>query len=125
MRGFREHGGQTVGTERHSDDPAAQHCIVWFERAAAQGCPGAEEGLVDLYSFGDGVGQDKAKAAEWFRRAAEQGRASAQFKLAEVLLEGGAETSAEQGDPRAMNNLAALLRQWWRLAAELGNESAM
>ena len=118
MRGFKEHGGQTVGTESHSDYPAAKHCIVWFDRAAAQGYPEAGESLGDLYSFGDGVGQDKDKAAEWFRRAAEQGRATAQFKLAEVLLEGGAETSAEQGDPRAMNNLAVLL--WWRLAAEQG-----
>jgi hypothetical protein len=45
--------------------------LKWFERAAAQGDPDAQNGLGQMYQDGEGVKQDYAEAAKWFRLAAE------------------------------------------------------
>jgi TPR repeat protein len=48
-----------------------QESLKWFRKAAEQGNPDAEATLGMRYELGDGVEQDYAKAAYWFRRAAE------------------------------------------------------
>jgi TPR repeat protein len=48
-----------------------QEAIKWFRKAAEQGNPDAEDTLGVHYEVGEGVEQDYAKAAYWFRRAAE------------------------------------------------------
>ena len=41
-----------------------------------------------MYMFGDGVKQDEAEAARWFRKAAEQGSAGGQNNLAAMYMTG-------------------------------------
>ena len=62
--------------------------IVETRKAADQGDPDAEFNLGYMYFQGQGVQQDYAEAARWFRKAAEQGDARAQFGLS-VLYDQG------------------------------------
>ena len=48
-----------------------QEALKWFRKAAEQGNPDAEDTLGVHFEVGEGVEQDCAKAAYWFRRAAE------------------------------------------------------
>jgi uncharacterized protein len=48
-----------------------QESLKWFRKAAERGNPDAEATLGMDYEYGEGVEQDYAKAAYWFRRAAE------------------------------------------------------
>jgi TPR repeat protein len=48
-----------------------QESLKWFKRAAEGGNPDAEVELGELYEDGDGVEQNYALAAEWYREAAE------------------------------------------------------
>jgi TPR repeat protein len=48
-----------------------QESLKWFQRAAEGGNPDAQDTLGVCYEFGEGVEQDYAKAAYWFRKAAE------------------------------------------------------
>ena len=41
-----------------------------------------------VYDHGIGVGQDSAKAAEWYKRAAEQSHTGAQFNIAMMYIAG-------------------------------------
>lgn len=101
------------------------------------------------YDDGEGVEQDYAKAAEWYRKAAEQGAAEAQYHLGVLYYEGdGVEQNytktaewyrkaADQGDDEAQNNLGVMyecgegVKQsyqraivWYRKAADQGNAIA-
>ena len=50
------------------------HRVIVLDRLAAdQGYHAAQFNLGVLYANGDGVPQDLAQAAEWYRKAAEQG----------------------------------------------------
>ena len=99
-----------------------------------------------MYYKGEGVPQDYAAAAKWFRRAAEQGDAVAQNNLGVMYHEGKGvarddaaavkwyRLAAEQGDADAQFNLGqaayhngegvpqdyAAAAKWYRLAAEQG-----
>jgi uncharacterized protein len=48
-----------------------QEALKWFKQAAEGGNPDAEVELGDHYQDGDGVEQNYALAAEWYRKAAE------------------------------------------------------
>ncbi|MGE6689874.1 tetratricopeptide repeat protein [Stutzerimonas stutzeri] len=61
--------------------------LDWLERAAAADC-GAQFNLAALYSKGEQVEQDHAKAAYWYRRAAEQGHYPSQARLGYLYLQG-------------------------------------
>ena len=50
-------------------------------QAAEQGNAQAQYNLGVMYEQGQGVRQDVAQAAQWFRKAAEQGFAEAQYNL--------------------------------------------
>ena len=75
---------------------------------------GAQHNLAFLYARGgQGLAQDYAEAAKWYRLAAEQGHAKAQFKLG-VMYDNG--QGVTQDDAEAL--------QWYRKAAEQGYAKA-
>ncbi len=90
---------------------------------AESGNRAAQYVLATMYDAGNGVPQDPAIAAKWYRKAADQGDASAQFALG-VMYSGGQgvardaglavkwfRKSAEQGDSRAQWNLGGMYAQ--------------
>lgn len=81
--------------------------IVDYATRAKAGDANAQVALAVLYAKGDGVPQDYATAASWFRRAAEKGIGRAQYDLG-VLYERG------RGVPLDYNQAVA----WYRKAAE-------
>ena len=78
-----------------------------------------------MYSDGQGVPQDEAKAARWYRKAADQGDAYAQLLLGIEYLRGlgvpkdYAEAirwfrkAADQGDPKARFIIGTIYRKGW------------
>ena len=76
-------------------------------KTAEQGDAEAQFNLGVIYDEGQGVPQDYAEAAKWYRMAAEQGDADAQFILGVMYDEG-------QGVPK--DDTEAV--KWYRLAAE-------
>ena len=85
-----------------------------------------------MYDEGQGVPQDYAEAAKWYRRAAIQGNKAAQHNLG---LIDHAETekwyrrAAEPGNAAARHNLGLMedhsgTETWYRRAAEPGNPAA-
>jgi len=118
-------------------------------KSAEQGDAGAQYNLGLMYHFGEGVHQDYAKAAKWYRRAAEQGDAEAQYYLGLIYYNGWSvqrgyseamkwyRKSAEQGYADAQYNLGfmyyngegvqpdyAKAAKWYRRAAEQGDAEA-
>ena len=102
-----------------------------------------------MYDIGEGVPENDAEAATWYRKAAEQGNDSAQWRLGAMynygwgVPEDDAEAvrwyrlAAEQGHASAQYNLGAMYdygegvpendaeaATWYRKAAEQGNASA-
>jgi len=47
----------------------------WYQKAAAQGHPGAQCNLGGIYASNQGLKQVHAEAVRWYRKAAEQGDA--------------------------------------------------
>ena len=80
---------------------------------AEQGNAREQSKLGWMYSQGNGVVQDFAKAAFWYRKAAEQGDARARSNLGFMYShgEGVAENDAEAA-------------KWYRLAADQGHAKA-
>lgn len=88
---------------------------------ALGGDPAAQTLIGEIYSTGMGVRRDIAKAAEWYGKAAEQNVPEAQFQLAMILLDGGAEfrdpdrsfqlmeSAADAGHRMAQFNFAQML----------------
>jgi len=94
--------------------------LTEFERTQAKAATEAEQGDVDAqyslgvrYHEGQGVNQDCAQAAYWWRRAAEQGYANAQYALGFLYRYG-------QGVTQDYDQAT----QWYRKAAEQGDEDA-
>jgi TPR repeat protein len=130
-------------------DAPSQRVLQETERARA-GDAEAQLSLAILYAKGDGVAQDYAAAAKWFRAAAERGLMRAQYDLG-VLYERGRgvrldhrqavtwyRKAAEQNHPLAQYNLAVAytkgqgVRQnfveaavWYHRAAAQGVVAAM
>jgi len=117
--------------------------LVVLHAQAGQGETEAQVSLGFKYRRGEGVLQDDAAAARWFREAAEQGHAEAQFNLGFHYREGRGvaqddalairwyRRAAEQGDADAQNNLGGMYARgdgvepngpeavrWWTRAAE-------
>jgi TPR repeat protein len=129
-------------------DPARR--IAYYTARANAGDAVAQVALAVLYAKGDGVRQDYATAASWFRRAAEQGVARAQYDLG-VLCEHGRgvpidyvqaakwyRKAAQQNHPLAEYNLAVAYTKgegvgrslsdaavWYHRAAARGVVAAM
>lgn len=132
--------GTSVG---EAPAPVLSAELVDLHAQARQGEAEAQASLGFRYRRGEGVLQDDAAAASWFRAAAEQGHAAAQFNLGFHYREGRGvpqddgrairwyRRAAEQGDADAQNNLAGMYARgdgvapngpeavrWWTLAAE-------
>ena len=100
-----------VLTRRSGTAPAATSAVTGgceedrtyagcLERAKA-GDPRAQFRLAEAYDGGEGVPEDDAAAAEWYRRAAEQGHREAQFQLA-TLYDSGKGVTQDACRGRAM-----------------------
>ena len=123
--------------------------LVSIQRAAEAGSVEAQHALGFMYEYGEGVAQDDAEAAKWYRLAAEAGRIDAQHSLGYMYDEGigvaedDAEAvkwfrrAAEQGHTSSQNNLGfmyfsgegveqdvRLAYMWFVLAASQGNNTA-
>lgn len=92
---------------RHLPRDQAQ-AVYWLSKSAEQGLPGACLYLGMRFNFGNGVQQDKKRAAQLYKKAAVQGWAMAGYLLAMLLLE---EKSKEQRIAGAA---------WLQLAGEQG-----
>ncbi len=77
-----------------------------FKPLAEQGDAAAQFNLGNKYLYGEGVLQDYAEAAKWYRKAAEQGDAEAQTMLGLMYLNG-------EGVPQ--ENVQA--HKWFNLSA--------
>ena len=120
-----------------------------IERAADRGDASAQHLLGLCYSYGQGMPEDDAQAAAWFRKAADQGYAEAQFSLGVSYNYGHGVTqdyvqavmwyrkAAEQGHAQAQTNLGLCYHDgegvaqdfaqavaWYRKAAEQGHANA-
>jgi hypothetical protein len=80
-----------------------------LQAKAKQGDASAQYNLGVIHARGQGVPQDFAEAAKWFRMVAEQGDAGAQYNLGGIYARG-------QGVPRDFAEAA----KWFRMAAEQG-----
>ncbi len=80
---------------------------------AESGDPKCQTLLGVLYATGQGVPQDYAEAAKWYRKAADQGDAKAQFYLGTLYTIG-------QGVPQNSDEAA----RWFRKAADHGDANA-
>lgn len=91
-----------------------------WEKLAGKGSANAQYNLGAIYDSGDGVPENDAEAANWYRKAADQGHVNAQFNLGVMYANGEGVTenaseaaiwyrkAADQGDYRAQYNLGAL-----------------
>ena len=75
-----------IGAGLPRKDPAA--AAKWYERAAAQGVPAAQNNLGLMVSQGRGVKQDMARAIELWQQAAASGHAMAEYNLALMYADG-------------------------------------
>ena len=91
----------------------AEQALADLRARAEQGDADAQYTLALRYDYGEGVPQDYAEAARWYRLAAEQGDADAQNNLG-VMYDAG------EGVPE--DNAEAV--RWYRMAAEQGDASA-
>jgi serine/threonine protein kinase/TPR repeat protein len=101
------------GMTKHRGQPGSV-AIPSFEQAAAMGEPRAMLELGKIYSAGDGVAKDPAKAAGWYRKSADLGNASAMVFLGALYAQGS-------GVPKDLTEAA----KWIRKAADAGNAVAM
>ena len=116
---------------------------------AEQGNAEAQFSLGVAYDTGQGVAQDSAEAARWYRLAADQGHASAQFNVGAMYSDGLSvpqdyaeavrwfRLAADQGDAEGQFNLGVMYDEgkgipqdraeaarWYQLAADHGHVSA-
>ena len=97
-------------TSTNAESAPSSERIAAIRDRAASGNAEAQYNLGLLYDSGQGVPQDYAQEATWYRKAAEQGNANAQTALGSMYVNG-------QGVPQ--NNAQAAA--WWRKAADQGN----
>jgi hypothetical protein len=87
--------------------PDYTEALKWFERAADQGNPKAQDRIALMYYYGQGVPQDYAQAAHWYQLAAQGGDYHARLQLSDMYQRG-------VGVPRD----ASESRKWSKLASE-------
>jgi TPR repeat protein len=87
--------------------------LLQWHALADQGDIQAQKSLAFVYYFGQGMTQNYAEAAKWYRKAAEQGDTAAQFALYEMYYEG-----------RGVAQDCTEALRWCRKAAEQGDDGA-
>ena len=90
-----------------------QTALKEWKPLADQGHAGAQVFLGWMYANGEGVPEDDAEAAGWYRLAADQGHAYAQYNLG--VMYGNGEGVVEDDAEAA---------RWYRLAADQGHAGA-
>lgn len=91
-----------------------EEAAAYLTKAAAQGDPEGMYLLAGLYSAGEGVARDPARARRLFEEAAAKGHRESVFALAAAYLQGGLDLSdADRVSPEAL--------VWIRKAADLGH----
>ena len=80
--------------------------VLWFQLAADQGHPLAQEAMAEAFRYGRGVEQNCETTVLWYTKAALQGQASSQHALGVCYL---------KGEGTAKNPREAV--KWWRRAA--------
>ena len=85
-----------------------------WAKAAEQGHAGAQYELGNLYFHGDGVPEDKQRAAEWYTKSASQGHVEAQCRLGVMYF-------SADGVPEDKRRAA----EWWAKAAAQGHPGAV
>lgn len=115
---YRDGDKEAYITTRENYEGAREAATRAFEpnalrERAETGDASAQIGLGLLYSEGNGVPQDDAEAAKWYRRAAEQDDADAQMYLGILYAEG-----------RGVSQDFVLAYMWLNLAAIQGNTDA-
>ncbi|MGB7440803.1 MAG: DUF2610 domain-containing protein [Coleofasciculaceae cyanobacterium] len=93
----------------------AEKTINDIEKAAEDGDAEAQYLLGIAYHVGEGVAADPERTAYWLRRAAVRGFSRAQFAYGQRLYWGWGETETSKTEGF----------DWWLVAAENGNASAM
>jgi hypothetical protein len=101
----------TAAADALPSDPAQR--VAYFRHRAEAGDAAAQYALGVLYAQGDGVAQDYASAASWFRKAAKGGIVNAQDLAA--LYERGLMTPQDY----------VVAAYWYRNAADRGVAAAM
>ena len=81
---------------------------LWLSEAT-RGDAEAQFNIAVMYSRGEGIAQDNAKAIEWYTHSAEQGHAPAQYNLGAAYLDG-----------QIVKGNEALAASWWLKAAQQG-----
>ena len=102
-----------VDEKAANDSKAKEVSNEKTRKAAANGDPGAQFEVGNMYFTGTGVARDIAESAKWYRQSAEQGDARAQFSLAR-MYDSGAGLSKDTREAA----------KWYRKAAEQGNSDA-
>lgn len=90
-----------------------QKAFYYFNKAANDGDPFAQNEIAYMYAAGKGTSQDYVQALNWYQKAADHGLASAQYNLALMYLYG-------LGTPK--NKLLAM--KWLQKSAAHGFEPA-
>jgi len=97
-----------------------EKAFYYFEKAAKEGNPVAQNDLGVMYEMGRGVKRDFKKAVYWYQQAAKQGLAAAQFNLGRMYHNGKGihkdykkaafwyEKAAKQGNARAQASLGGM-----------------
>ncbi|MHB9148241.1 MAG: tetratricopeptide repeat protein [Candidatus Amoebophilus sp.] len=93
---------------RHNKDQ--DQAIHWYRKAAAGKNKDAQYKLGVAYLYGQGVGKDVKRAANWFIQAAENGHVEAAYLLAELY---------EQALPGIRKDIAKAF-VWYQVASEKG-----
>lgn len=103
-----------------------EEAVKWFRKAADQGYGDAMVSLGVLYKTGNGVPQDKAKAAEYFEKAARQGNKYGQLNMGYMFVDltsfGGYEVGTDEHA-----YVASMIRKaayWFEMAAQQGLSAA-
>jgi TPR repeat protein len=104
------HVGKHLEIDRRSEGNRSAEQVERCREEAEAGFALAQYNLALSYFYGDGIEEDKATGAEWYRKAAEQSLPQAQFNLAIALMNG----EGVERDP-----LEAV--KWFTAAAELGD----
>ena len=95
------------------DAPLTTDQVAAINQLAEQGDANAQFILGNMYSNGEGVAENDAEAAKWYRRAADQGDAMAQYNLGSMYRRG-------EGVPESKVDAYF----WFNLAAAQGEASA-
>ena len=142
--------GDLYFEQGHENQKMLQKAIEYYEMAATQGDPDAQNNLGQMYHEGIGVKKSLGKAEKWYLKAAKLEHVVAAYNLGLLYKEKGTSSqyhkkamdwfrkAAEQKDPDAQFELGFIYERglgikqnykeahnWYEMAANQGNVDAM